>query len=316
MPSLRITSLALCAALCCAAGCATQPAPTARPAPAVAWTLPPNLGDGWACSGPVREFGPANLHEYNNGAAAAYLDYGFVRLKTTRYAKAAATLVVDVFDMGEARNGFGMYSTIRSRDDEFVAIRDWAQNSGLRPPRAVGPQGCIVEDVLDLWQGRYLVHVAPATAAAVDRSLVLELGRAVAAHLGDKAGVVPELARLPRRGLVPNSVVYYKRNALGIAALRNAFTAAYRIGEKEVLGLAAEYPTAADARSALEGCRRFIMRKGKGAPVRRHGRRYSFAGIDARGQDVIFAAEGPRLAGVMGVTDLRECVELLDALLR
>ena len=78
----------------------------------------------------------------------------------------------------------------------------------------------------------------------------------------------------------------------------------------------APWPHEAEARAALEGCRQFIMRSGKAAPMRRQGERCSFAGIDARGQDVIFAAEGPRLAGVLGVTDLRECVELLDALLR
>ena len=264
--------------------------------------LPSKCGSGWARRKRVREYGPSNLHKYNDGAAAAYIAYGFEKLRTTQYAKAGIAMVVDVFDMGTAKNAFGMYSTMRSPDDSFVAV---------------GNQGVILEAVLDFWQGCYLVHVAPAAADPVDDANALELGRAVAGRLGDKGASVPELAQFPRRGLVPNSILYARQNLLGLAVLRNGFLAQYEIAGNEAQALFADYASADESLAALNSLRSFIDSKGRAGPLRPRGGRHTFAGRHPRFKNVFFAAEGHRLAGVLSGGELHSeaRAELLDGLL-
>lgn len=296
--------VALGVSIClCVAGCRLSPG--TRPVvgtTANSDSLPVRIASGWVRHKPVREYGPANLHQYNNGAAAAYIAYAFEKLRTTQYARAGILMVVDVFDMGAAKNAFGMYSTMRSTEDTYVSV---------------GNQGVILEAVLDFWQGRYLVHVAPAVADPVADAQALELGRAVAERLGEKGAGVPELEQFPQRGLVPNSIVYARENLLGLRALRNGFVAEYDIAGIDVQALFADYPTPEDSLAALKSVRSFVERKGQARPLCREGTRHSFAGRHPQLKHVVFAVEGSRLAGVLSEGELHSeaRAELLGGLL-
>ena len=269
-------------------------------ATAVAATLPPTLDPGWVRTQPVREYTPKRLHQYNNGAAGTYLAYGFVRLRHAQYAKPGAAMVVDVFDMGEARNGFGIYSIMRSPDDTFVEV---------------GHQGVVLEGQLDFWQGRYFVHVAPAQAEPVRDALALELGRAVATRLDGGGATVPELAQFPAEGLVANSTAFHRRGVLGCAGLSNGFVATYEVSGARVRALFADRAEPSQAAAALEAAREFVAKKGSAEPVRERGPRQTFAGRHSYYGRVVFAVEGTRLAGVTNVIDERACGKLIDALL-
>ena len=277
------------AALALSLGCA--------PCPKRTLPLPNTLGDNWERAESVRELTPPDLYKYNNGAAGAYVDYGFVKLKTTQYAKAGTRMTVDVFDMGQAKHAFGMYSSMRSPDDPFVKV---------------GSQGMIFDGVLDFWQGRYLVHVGPATADSVPEALSLELGRAVAERLGDKDAIVPELALFPKPGLVPNSITYYRQKALGQRALKNAFVAQYRIKGKEAQALLAEYAGEQEARAALESFRGFLLKKGRAEPLTTDGARHVLKGSHPYFGEILFVAEGTRLAATFGLAS----ADLVDELLQ
>ena len=273
-------------------GCSLDPPDVSRPE-----GLPDTLGRDWERSKPVLEFVSSDLYKYNNGAAAAYISYGFVTLKTTQYAKAGTRMTVDVFDMGQAKNAFGMYSTMRSPDEAFVEI---------------GNQGMVFDGVLDFWQGRHLVHVAPTAAESVPEALSLELGRADAARHGDRDASVPELARFPTPGLVPNSITYYRQKALGQAALKNAFVAQYRIKSKEVHALLAEYPSEQEARAALETFKGFLSKKGRVQPVARDEARHVLEGRHPYFGELLFVAQGARLAGTFGQASPTLVDELLQ----
>lgn len=259
--------------------------------------LPDTLGDGWQRDEPGRKFVPSDLFKYNNGAAAAYIDYGFVTLRTAQYAKGGTRMTMEVFDMGQAKNAFGMYSSMRSPDDTFVEI---------------GNQGMVFDGVLDFWQGRYLVHVAPATADPVPEALSLELGRAVAGRLGDKDANVPELGLFPKDGLVANSITYYRQKALGHGALRNAFVAEYKIEGNEAHALFAEYADKQEARAALQSFRGFLLKKGRVEPLTPDGAQIVLKGRHPYFGELLFVAEGTRLVGAFGQAN----ASLVDELLR
>ncbi len=267
---------------------------------ALAGPLPATLKPDWRRVGEVREFGPADLYRYNDGAAGSYLAYGFVRLHTAQYAKADARMVVDVFDMGRPLHAFGIYSTMRALGDTFVAV---------------GNQGVVFEANLDFWHGHYLVHVAPAQAEPVADKAAIELGQAVAARLGPKAEREPWAGVLPKEGLVANSVTYHSRNVLGCRALGSGFTATYIAGESRVQAVVVEHPRAEQAQAALVAVRQFMAKRGKAGPIRVLGERRRFEGRHSYYRRVVFAAQGAKLVGVLRVTDEAAADALLARLL-
>lgn len=287
----------LAAALTLSMGCSLCPRGTHEPDDPRRWALPVAVGRDWRRTGPVREFIPSDLYKHNNGAAAAYIDYGFVKLRTAQYAKGGTRMTVDVFDMGQAKNAFGMYSSMRSLDDTFVEV---------------GNQGMTFDGVLDFWQGRYLAHVAPATADPVPEALSLELGRAIAECLGDWDAIVPELDLFPKDGLVPNSITYYRQKALGHGALKNAFVAQYRVKGKEAHALLAGYADEQEARAALGSFMGFLRKKGRVGPLTTTRARHVLEGSHPYFGELLFVAEGTRLAGTFG----QASSSLVDELLR
>lgn len=263
--------------------------------------LPVRLARRWERAAPVRTFGPADLYKYNDGAAGGYLAYGFVRLETTRYRKPGAAMVVDVFDMGTAKGSFGKFSTMRSPDDKHAAV---------------GCEGVVFDGVLDFWQGPHLVRVAPATAEPMPDAAALELGRALASRLGERGAGVPELEDFPREGLVPRSITYCRQNLLGYRSLQNGFSAAYRLEGREWQAFFADYPSEGEARAALEGFRRALAAAGEMAPLRQQEDGLWLAGTHRRLGSVAAAAEGRRVAGVMGPGEAGKRADLVRRLLR
>ncbi len=263
--------------------------------------LPPRLGAEWTRIEPPRAFSPGNLFKYNDGAARTYLDYGFVRLRVARYSKAGARMAVEVFDMGAPRNAFGVYSTMRRPDDHFVNV---------------GDEGVVLDGELDFWNGRCFVRVAPAQAASVADQTAVALGRLVAARLGPRWGRTPGAEWFPGKHLVPHSITYYRRAALGCAALRDAFVAQYARNDRHVRALVARRETAAAARDSLEAARAFILRSGTAGPIQKAGERCWFVGRHRFYGRVAFAAQGGRLSGALGAATDKAALSLVDRLLR
>lgn len=106
-------------------------AAASAPRPPVTRLLPATLG-GLARAGEVRHFGPDNLYEYINGHAEYFLSAGFRGLAVGEYGTAGEgqpALVVNLYDMGEALNAFGVFAD-EAGDRETVAVGSMGARSG------------------------------------------------------------------------------------------------------------------------------------------------------------------------------------------
>jgi len=193
----------------------------ALPWAAGAWAESISLPDagvvsGWSQRVATREYDPKTLYEHIDGAADLFLAYGFARLAVAEYALGSGEhlITVDVYDMGEPINAFGIFTSERP--------------PGVKPV-ALGSHGHSGDGVIAFWQGRYYVKVLQV--AGDHPAEAMAFAQAATAHLPASAGLPAALKLLPTRARIADSERYVRRSALGHRSLENVVSAQYRLGK-------------------------------------------------------------------------------------
>ena len=228
--------LLVAGALCAASALAAGPQNVLPPASTV---------KGWKAIGAPKLYNSNNLFNLIDGEAEAVMAYAFAGEAHAEYAPAGQSrpvLTIDVFDMTDPLNAFGLFSSSDRMSGKPVAIGA----EGVR----IAPSG------LNFWKGRYvvrttIVQVNPASKAALEA-----FARAAAGRIQGAGGPPPALRALPP-GRQPRSEKYVRANVAGHSFLKNAVTARYpQLGQGAELFLA-QYPNPAAAKAALEAYRSF-----------------------------------------------------------
>lgn len=196
-------------------------AATSRPAaisPAeeveLAALLPIPASFGFTPKGDAR-FYSSDLRDYLDGAAEAYPLYGLAAMIHQTYQSRSAEVTVDLYDMADPLNAFGIYAAERLPDCRYVEI---------------GGEGCARERFVSFFQGRYYVKIA---STAATTALLDTLAKYISQKIWTGAGMPKEIAWFPSRGMVPHSQNYEVRSPLGRDFLAPAASAAYRFDSRE-----------------------------------------------------------------------------------
>lgn len=209
--------------------------------------LLPASVSGWEIAEEDGKYGPDNLYEYINGGAELYISYGFTGALSRIYSRPdQPDITVDVFDMAESRNAFGVFSFSRELvDDEF------------------GQGSQYTAGLMLFWKDRYYVSILASPETPESKKAVYEL----AAHI-DKSiaseGPIPEILSLvPRESLIEESVRYFfhhvwlnahyfmtDKNILHIDRTTEAVLAKYKREYRRVILLLIQYPDGVKAAQA------------------------------------------------------------------
>jgi hypothetical protein len=102
------------------------------------------------------QFYSSDLWQYMDGGADVYLNYGLTAMVHREYKGTGLEITVDIFDMGQPLNAFGIYAAERSSDYHFMAI---------------GAEGYSGDFLLNFLQDRFYIKFSgfgdPAKAAPV-----------------------------------------------------------------------------------------------------------------------------------------------------
>lgn len=258
--------------------------------PALARLLPKS--GLWKESEPARSYLPESLFEYIDGAAESFIGYDFRRLIVGQYVPAgggAGSLTVEIYDMSEPRNAFGIYSAERYPDSRFIPT---------------GDQGYYEEGSLNFLAGRYYVKLMCYECGPDAEKLLTALANDIASRVPDRPGFPDVLTDFPRAGLVANSEKFILRNFQGLAFLGNAFQASYRADGAEYEAFIVENR---DAAAAAEAAKLYLENYRKaGLEVKPSGSGWTFR--DKYLLNVFFALAGRDLCGVVRVPDGREAL--------
>ncbi len=210
--------------------------------------LPAEAG-GWKKAGPPEKYDKTNLYDYIDGGAELYISYNFQKLLAVRYkGEDDEEIVIDIFDMGNSHDAFGVFSHGREREDGFVG-QGSEYGGGL----------------LTFWKDRYYVSIMAYPETEKKKELVLDLGKTLAAAIPTEGKLPAVVALLPTENLVRDSIRYFhhyiwlnshffiaSENILQIDDETQAVLAKYKAGDKTFHLLIAIYPDAQKAKTAGE----------------------------------------------------------------
>ena len=208
--------------------------------------LPAPGGSGARVEEP--RFYAADLYQYIDGAAEAFHMYDLVAMVHREYKAGDAEITVDIYDMGEPINAFGIYSAERSPENRYIQA---------------GAEGYIDEHVLNFLQGSFYVKLSAFSDKGSVQPAMRSLAGEISKRIGGAAALPSILAVFPAAGRVARSEKYVKRAPLGHEFLAPACTADYRFAGKQSSLLISTSADAAQAKKKLELLKGYFAKSGK-----------------------------------------------------
>jgi hypothetical protein len=203
-------------------------------------TLLPKIED-WKYSEEPQNFIPGNLYEYINGAAEIYLAYDFKELIVGQYEKdkkaEEASLSIEIYDMGNEKNSFGIYSAERFSESQFISI---------------GNQGYLEEGTLNFVVGRFYIKLLCFDCGEKSDEILKSFSNEIVNRVKDKGQFPPILSHFPREGLIRNTERYILRNFMGYSFLHDGYVASYRLKDQEFDCFIIEGKNEEDAQKMLQ----------------------------------------------------------------
>ncbi len=175
---------------------------------------------GWEQDESPQHYFPQNLFEYINGAAESYLSYNFEELIVAqfRHDGSEKNVSIEIYDMGNYKNSFGIYSAERFPDNQFAAF---------------GLQGYMEEGALNFLIGKYYVKFLCFECGKDSDKTLKAFVDEIVRRVKDKGNFPPLLAAFPKEGLLPNTERYVLRNFMGYGFLHDGYLASYKVNDLE-----------------------------------------------------------------------------------
>jgi hypothetical protein len=152
--------------------------------------------EGWFTTEPLN-YDKTNLHEYIDGAAELFYQYGFMKVSVAEYARRGTedSITAEIYEMNSSDNAFGIFSY---------------ESRGMSAPggNPIGGQAAFSRGCLNFWKGAHYVKVYPTYSDEKLGSDVLALGHRMSDAIVTNGNVPILVSLLPADRLVPGSVCF------------------------------------------------------------------------------------------------------------
>jgi len=153
----------------------------------------PRLVYEYEASGQDKYYYPESLFEYINGGAELFISYGLKKVVSRSYIRSGQPkVVVEIFNMDQPKNAFGVFSHGREKLDET-----YGQGSET------------YEGAILFWKDRYYISVVSDVETSISKIALEKMARKIDKLIKDE-GELPEILDwIPEEQLVPESVFYF-----------------------------------------------------------------------------------------------------------
>ena len=243
------------------------------------------------------------LFAHINGQAELYLKYGFQKSVFAVYQNRKNQedqIELDVYDMGNVLQAFGIFSRFRNEDR----------------PAGIGLDSYLDDFSALFYRGKYFVMLY---AAETNPDFLRQFSKLVSSRISDPSPPPREIAYFPKNGLKPGSIQYFPEGLLGHAFLKRGFQGTYvektedkaEAKGKEFKLFMAIYEDSHEALSALNAYKEDLSKKGNVIS----GGIIELKTLAARGDDpyqgkVFFVQKGVYLLGMLGFEEEVEAENL------
>jgi hypothetical protein len=260
---------------------------------------------GWQIFDEVKQFTPENLYEQINGRASFFIAYDMIRMTYVSFVNSDKTsqfINLSIYNMGTPTNAFGVFSAERSQGES---------------PLELGRAGYRSDANYFIWKGQYYIRIISSEATNEFQRIGMDLARKVTDFLLDSGEQVWGLTALPLTDRMPDSVQYFKVDAMGLDFMRNTYTATYRKGNTLVTAFLSQQDSAESARAKVVRYAKYAKKYGKGTDRLRAGE-VELVSCDMGGTYDVVYQKGRLIGGVSYVEDrglaIRVALEMWEKL--
>jgi len=287
--------------------------------------LPKKLPEGWRQIGSPHGYNQKNLFNRINGQAELFFKYGFQKSVFSIYQNKKNSkdqIEVDLYDMGNVLQAFGIFSRFRSEN----------RSAG------VGLESYLEDTSLLFYKGRYFVMLY---ATEADSSILIRLAKMISSEIPDSSPSPKEIDYFPKDGLKPGSIEYHPEGLLGYQFFKRGFQGVYlekaedekkvevevkaegrdkdrtKNGQKEFKLFLAIFEDSQKANNALKGFKDNLSKKGKvssGSIIEFETR--ALKGEDPYQGKVMVVQKGFYLLGAVGFEKEKDGEDLLAEFMR
>ena len=259
---------------------------------------------GWQIADKPYRYGPQNLYKYINGEADFFVAYGFVSLIGANYSSgpdSSDSITVDIYDMGEKLNAFGVFQSRRG-----------GQSSSLK----IGAASFGTDGYLVFYKDRYYVEILSFVEAERRKTDHLTMARKVAEKIQEDTSPPSELSYLSELGRIEGSEKYVKGGILGHAFLDRGLICDHGIEGEHVSAFVAFFPSSEKAVASFEEHKDFLRRAGKKClPLNEFGQ-HAFLSQEPYHKNILVVRKGSFVIGVYDLVTVQKGTALLKDMLK
>jgi hypothetical protein len=185
---------------------------------ASSWAMPlapllpgKDLPEEWAMVESPQTYTKKTLFERINGEAELFFKYGFQQSVFAIYQSKKSRedqIEVDIYDMGNVLQAFGVFSRFRNEDR----------------PGGFGLDSSLDDHSAFFYQGKYFVMLY---ALEPDQEILKRFSKLISLKISDPSPPPREISYFPKNGLKPGSIQYFPEGLLGHQFLERGFQGTY-----------------------------------------------------------------------------------------
>jgi hypothetical protein len=201
----------------------------------------------WILIQDPQTYNKKTLFEHINGQAELFLKYGFQKSVFAIYQSKKSRenqIEIDIYDMGNVLQAFGVFSRFRNEDR----------------PGGFGLDSYLDDHSAFFYKGKYFVMVY---ATESNPDLMSQFSKLIALKISDPSPLPKEISYFPRNGLKPGSIQYFSEGLLGHQFFKRGFQGSYMEGEKEFHLFLAIFKDSQEAMNALKFYKDDLSKEGK-----------------------------------------------------
>jgi len=170
-----------------------------------------NLPEEWSLIHGPQTYNKKTLFEHIDGQAELFLKYGFQKSVFAIYQSKKSRenqIEVDIYDMGNVVQAFGIFSRFRNEDR----------------PGGFGLDSYLDDHSAFFYEGKYFVMVY---AAESNPDFLRQFSTLISLKISDPSPPPKEISYFPKNGLKPGSLQYFPEGLLGHQFLKRGFQGTY-----------------------------------------------------------------------------------------
>jgi len=160
---------------------------------------------------------PANLWDYINGAADAYLTYGFSELYIAEYLDGDNAFKAELYVHKDPIYAFGMYAVERSLDYNFMEL---------------GVQGYSEASHVHFVKGKYYIKLKTNATGKNTEKLLMKIASLIEAELKGETTMPVMFSIFPEEGRQADTEYFVASSFLGYSFLNEVYSCKYSIDDK------------------------------------------------------------------------------------